>query len=90
MTFRQHRNAGNEESRIAHMILTTRRFTPAQYLKRGATAEAKAASNRGIRDTVESILANIETCGDVAIRDLYVSPVRSHTRCKPGSWQSCT
>ncbi len=43
-----------------------------QYLKRGATAEAKAQSNRQVRDTVEGILADIEARGDDAVRELSV------------------
>ncbi|MCP8891047.1 histidinol dehydrogenase [Sphingomonas faeni] len=42
------------------------------YLKRGATAEAKAETNRQVRDTVEGILADIETRGDAAVRDLSI------------------
>ncbi len=44
----------------------------ARYLKRGATAEAKAATNRQVRDTVEGILADIESRGDAAVRDLSI------------------
>jgi sulfopropanediol 3-dehydrogenase len=44
----------------------------ATYLKRGATAEAKAESNRQVRDTVEGILADIETRGDAAVRELSI------------------
>lgn len=42
------------------------------WLKRGATAEAKASSDKEVRDTVEAILADIETRGDVAVRDLSI------------------
>ncbi|MBD3759589.1 histidinol dehydrogenase [Rhizorhabdus sp.] len=42
------------------------------WLKRGATAEAKAETNRQVRDTVEGILADIETRGDAAVRDLSI------------------
>lgn len=42
----------------------------AYHLKRGATTEAKAATNREVRDTVEGILADIEARGDDAVRDL--------------------
>jgi len=42
------------------------------YLKRGATAEAKAENNRQVRDTVEGILADIEKRGDDAVRELSV------------------
>ena len=44
----------------------------AEYLKRGATAEAKADTDRKVRDTVEAILADIATRGDAAVRDLSV------------------
>ncbi|MBB6123024.1 histidinol dehydrogenase [Sphingobium subterraneum] len=42
------------------------------YLKRGATAQAKADRDRSVRDTVEGILADIETRGDDAVRDLSI------------------
>ena len=42
------------------------------YLKRGETAEAKAETNRQVRDTVEGILADIEARGDVAVRELSI------------------
>ena len=42
------------------------------YLKRGATAEAKAETNRQVRDSVEAILADIEARGDAAVRDLSI------------------
>ena len=42
------------------------------HLKRGATAEAKAESNRQVRDTVEGILADIELRGDKAVRELSI------------------
>ncbi|RXR30739.1 histidinol dehydrogenase [Sphingobium fluviale] len=44
----------------------------AVYLKRGATAEAKADRDRSVRDTVEAILADIEARGDEAVRELSV------------------
>ena len=44
----------------------------AKYLKRGATAEAKAEANRQVRNTVEEILADIESRGDAAVRDLSI------------------
>jgi sulfopropanediol 3-dehydrogenase len=44
----------------------------AEYLKRGATAEAKADADRKVRDTVEAILADIAARGDAAIRDLSI------------------
>lgn len=42
------------------------------YLKRGATAESKAETNRTVRDTVEGILADIEQRGDAAVRELSI------------------
>ena len=44
----------------------------ARWLKRGADADSKAASDRKVRETVEAILADIETRGDAAVRDLSV------------------
>ncbi len=44
----------------------------AEYLKRGATAEAKADSDRKVRDTVEGILADIAARGDAAVRELSI------------------
>ena len=44
----------------------------AEYLKRGATAEANAMSDRAVRDTVEGILADIAARGDAAVRELSV------------------
>ncbi len=44
----------------------------AEYLKRGATAAAKAESDRKVRDTVEAILADIAARGDAAVRELSV------------------
>ncbi|WP_374410327.1 histidinol dehydrogenase [Novosphingobium colocasiae] len=44
----------------------------AEFLKRGATAEAKADRDRSVRDTVEAILADIEARGDDAVRELSV------------------
>lgn len=40
------------------------------YLKRGASAEAKADADRKVRDIVEAALADIETRGDAALRDM--------------------
>lgn len=42
------------------------------WLKRGATAEAVRAADEQVRATVERTLADIETRGDAAIRDLSV------------------
>ncbi len=44
----------------------------ATYLKHGATAQAKAVQDRQVRDTVEGILADIESKGDAAVRELSV------------------
>jgi sulfopropanediol 3-dehydrogenase len=44
----------------------------AEWLKRGSTAEAKADADRKVRDTVEAILADIETRGDDAVRELSI------------------
>ncbi|MBY8826288.1 histidinol dehydrogenase [Sphingomonas colocasiae] len=44
----------------------------ALYLKRGATADAKAGADRQVRDTVEQILADIEARGDDAVRELSI------------------
>ena len=44
----------------------------AEWLKRGASIEAKATSDRTVRDTVESILADIEMRGDAAVRELSI------------------
>ena len=42
------------------------------WLKRGATAEAKADSDRKVRDIVEAALADIAARGDRALRDMSV------------------
>ncbi len=44
----------------------------AEWLKRGATSEAKANSDRQVRDVVEGILADIEAHGDAAVRQLSI------------------
>ncbi len=44
----------------------------AEWLKRGATSEAKADSDRKVRDTVEAILADIAARGDAAVRELSI------------------
>jgi sulfopropanediol 3-dehydrogenase len=44
----------------------------AEWLKRGATAEARADIDRKVRDTVEAILADIDARGDAAVRELSV------------------
>ena len=42
------------------------------FLKRGATSEAKAASDRKVRDIVEAALADIEQRGDAAVRAMSI------------------
>ena len=44
----------------------------AEWLKRGATAQTRAANDRKVRDTVETILADIVARGDTAVRELSV------------------
>lgn len=44
----------------------------AEYLKRGATAEARANADRKVREVVETTLAVIEKRGNVAVRDLSI------------------
>ena len=44
----------------------------AEYLKRGASAQAKADGDRKVRDVVEGVLADIEARGDAAVRELSV------------------
>lgn len=45
----------------------------AEYLKRGTSAEVRAAADRKVRDTVEATLADIEARGDAAVRDLSIN-----------------
>jgi sulfopropanediol 3-dehydrogenase len=42
----------------------------AEYIKRGATAQAKADTDRQVRASVEGILADISNRGDAAVREL--------------------
>lgn len=44
----------------------------AEWLKRGASAEAKADADRKVRDIVEATLADIEARGDDAVRELSI------------------
>jgi sulfopropanediol 3-dehydrogenase len=44
----------------------------AQWLKRGAEAEARAEADRKVRDVVEAILGDIEARGDAAVRELSI------------------
>jgi sulfopropanediol 3-dehydrogenase len=46
------------------------RRSTVQYLKRGATAQAKADADRQVRDIVEAALADIAARGDAALRDM--------------------
>lgn len=62
------------------------------WMKRGATAEAKAESNRQVRDTVEGILADIESRGDTAVRELSIKFDkwdRDDYRLTPAEIQAC-
>lgn len=43
-----------------------------QYLKRSVTADERAKADRGVRDTVEKTLADIEKRGDAAVRELSI------------------
>ena len=64
----------------------------AEWLKRGTTAEIKADNDRKVRDTVETILADIETRGDDAVRDLSIrfdSWDRDDYRLSASEIQSC-
>ena len=44
----------------------------AEWLKRGASAEARAEADRAVRDVVETTLADIAARGDAAVRELSV------------------
>ena len=44
----------------------------AEWLKRGAMADQKAAIDAKVRETVETTLADIEARGDAAVRDLSI------------------
>ncbi len=44
----------------------------AEWLKRGASAEARSEADRKVRDVVEATLADIEKRGDAAVRELSV------------------
>ena len=64
----------------------------AEWLKRGATAEAKADNDRKVRDTVETILADIESRGDDAVRELSIrfdNWDRDSYRLTPAEIQDC-
>ena len=64
----------------------------AEWLKRGATAQAKADSDRKVRDVVEGILADIATRGDAAVRELSIkfdNWDRESYRLTPAEIQGC-
>jgi sulfopropanediol 3-dehydrogenase len=64
----------------------------AEWLKRGATSQAKADSDRKVRDTVEGILADIEAHGDAAVRELSIrfdGWDRDSYRLTPSEIQDC-
>jgi sulfopropanediol 3-dehydrogenase len=64
----------------------------AKYLKRGATAQSKADSDRQVRSTVEDILADISTRGDAAVRELSIKFDkwdRDSYRLTPAEIQDC-
>ena len=44
----------------------------AEWLKRGASADAKADNDRQVRDTVETLLADVAARGDEAVRELSI------------------
>ena len=44
----------------------------AQWIKRGADAQAKAEQDRTVRETVERVLGDIQARGDAAVRELSV------------------
>jgi sulfopropanediol 3-dehydrogenase len=64
----------------------------AEWLKRGASVEAKADSDRKVRDTVEGILADIQARGDLAVRELSIKFDgwdREDYRLTPAEIQGC-
>ena len=64
----------------------------AEWLKRGATSEAKADSDRKVRDAVEGILADIAARGDAAVRELSIKFDgwdRDSYRLTPSEIQDC-
>ena len=64
----------------------------AEWLKRGATASARAEVDRKVRDTVEATLADIEARGDAAVRDLSIrfdGWDREDYRLSPAEIQTC-
>ena len=64
----------------------------AEWLKRGATAETRADKDRDVRASVEAILADIESRGDAAVRELSVrfdAWDRESYRLEPQEIQEC-
>ncbi|MEO6113986.1 MAG: histidinol dehydrogenase [Sphingomicrobium sp.] len=64
----------------------------AEWLKRGATAETRADKDRDVRASVEAILADIESRGDAAVRELSVrfdAWDRDSYRLEPYEIQEC-
>ena len=64
----------------------------AEWLKRGATAETRADKDRDVRASVEAILADIESRGDAAVRELSVrfdGWDRDSYRLEPREIQEC-
>jgi sulfopropanediol 3-dehydrogenase len=63
-----------------------------KWIKRGADAAAKAETDRSVRTTVESILADIQARGDRAVRELSIkfdSWDREDYRLSPAEIQHC-
>ncbi len=64
----------------------------AQWLKRSVGAEARASADREVRDIVEATLADIESRGDAALRDLSIrfdKWDRADYRLSPGEIEDC-
>jgi sulfopropanediol 3-dehydrogenase len=64
----------------------------ARWLKRGADAASKSATDRNVRDTVERVLADIELRGDAAVHELSVrfdNWSRADYRLSPSEIQHC-
>lgn len=64
----------------------------AVWLKRGADAASKSATDRDVRDTVERVLADIELRGDAAVHELSVrfdKWSRTDYRLSPSEIQHC-
>ncbi len=64
----------------------------AEWLKRGAATQSRASDDRMVRETVEKILADIETRGDAAVRELSIKFDRwdrEDYRLSPSEIQDC-